>query len=154
VLPKIRATRINRGFTLIELSVVLFVMALAFGAIGISLSSGNDATTIKSAARDMISALRYARGQALMLGDETTVTIDFAENTYQISTRNKIYHIPKKIHVTLVTAQSEFSGEGQANIRFFGDGSSTGGRVTLELDQWVWRININWLTGLIDLADA
>ncbi|HBA66117.1 MAG TPA: type II secretion system protein GspH, partial [Methylococcaceae bacterium] len=37
---------------------------------------------------------------------------------------------------------------------FFGDGSSTGGRLTMELDQWVWRIEINWLTGLIDLTDA
>ncbi len=151
---KIGVSRANRGFTMIELAVVLFIMVLAFGAVGISISSGNDATTIKTAARDMISALRYARGQALMLGEETTVTIDFGDNTYYISTRDKVYQIPQNIQVRLVTAESEYSQDGRASVRFFGDGSSTGGRLTMELDQWVWRIEINWLTGLIDLTDA
>ncbi|MDO9142445.1 MAG: type II secretion system protein GspH, partial [Methylobacter sp.] len=70
---------------------------------------------------------------------------------YTVSGRDKQYKIPETIEITVVTAQTELTGEGAANIRFFADGSSTGGRVTLERDHSVWKIDINWLTGQIEL---
>ena len=101
---------LNKGFTLLELIVVLFIVVLGFSVVGINLSSGNDATELKVAARDIVSALRFARGQALISHQETTVTLDLAENTYTVSGRDKIYSIPKAIDVTVVTAQSELTG--------------------------------------------
>ncbi|MGZ8172798.1 MULTISPECIES: GspH/FimT family protein [Methylobacter] len=143
----------QRGFTLLELTVVLFVVVLGFSVIGLNLSSGSDTTEIKAAARDMVSALRYARGQALMTHQETTVALDLGNNSYRVSGRDKLYQIPKGIDVTVVTAQTELTGEGTANIRFFADGSSTGGRITLERGQTSWKIDINWLTGQIELEN-
>jgi len=139
-----------KGFTLLELVVVLFVVVLGFSVIGLNLSSGSDTTKIKAAARDIVSALRYARGQALMTHRETTVALDLDSNSYTVSGRDKLYQIPDGIDVTVVTAQTELTGEGGANIRFFPDGSSTGGRVTLERGQAVWKIDINWLTGQVE----
>ena len=144
---------LNKGFTLLELIVVLFIVVLGFSVVGINLSSGNDATELKVAARDIVSALRFARGQALISHQETTVTLDLAENTYTVSGRDRIYPIPKSIDVTVVTAQSELT-EGSAGIRFFADGSSIGGRITLELGKATWQIDINWLTGQIELNDT
>jgi len=144
---------LNKGFTLLELIVVLFIVVLGFSVIGINLSSGNDATELKVAARDIVSALRFARGQALISHQETTVTLDLIENTYTVSGRDKVYPIPKAIDVTVVTAQSELT-EGSASIRFFADGSSTGGRITLERSKAAWQIDINWLTGQIELDDT
>jgi len=144
---------LNKGFTLLELIVVLFIVVLGFSVVGINLSSGNDATELKVAARDIVSALRFARGQALISHQETTVTLDLAENTYTVSGRDRIYPIPKAIDVTVVTAQSELT-EGSAGIRFFADGSSIGGRITLELGKATWQIDINWLTGQIELNDT
>ena len=132
---------------------MLFIVVLGFSVVGINLSSGNDSTEIKAATRDIVSALRYARGQALMSHQETTVALDLAENTYTVSGRDKVYIIPKTIDVTVVTAQSELAGEGVGNIRFFADGSSTGGRITLERGNTVWQIDINWLTGQIELEN-
>jgi len=102
----------------------------------------------------MVSALRYTRGQALMLHQEATMTIDLTENTYTVSDRPKSYIIPKSISLTVVTAQSEVRENGIGNIRFFPDGSSTGGRITLEQDKLAAEININWLTGQIKLGDV
>lgn len=141
------------GFTLLELVVVLFIVVLGFSVAGINLSSGNNSTEIKAASRDIVSALRYARGQALMSHQETTLALDLAENTYTVSGRDKVYTIPKTIDVTVVTAQSELTGEGLGNIRFFADGSSTGGRITLERGNTAWQIDINWLTGQIELEN-
>ena len=144
---------LNKGFTLLELIVVLFIVVLGFSVVGINLSSGNDATGLKVAARDIVSALRYARGQALISHQEMTVTLDLVENTYTVSGRDKLYSIPKAIDITVVTAQTEVT-EGQGSIRFFADGSSTGGRITLELGKAGWQIDINWLTGQIELDDT
>lgn len=147
--------RLNKGFTLLELIVVLFIVVLGFSAIGINISSGGDSAGLKVAARDIVSALRYARGQALMSHQETTLTLDLANNSYTVSSRGKIYAIPKAVKVTLVTAQSELKGdEGLGNIRFFADGSSTGGRITLTRGAVGWQIDINWLTGQIELNDT
>ena len=141
------------GFTLLELIVVLFIVVLGFSVVGFNLSSGNNSTEVKAAARDIVSALRYARGQALMTHQETTLALNLSENTYPVSGRDKVYTLPKAIDVTVVTAQSELTGEGLGNIRFFPDGSSTGGRIPLERGNVAWQIDINWLTGQIELEN-
>lgn len=140
-----------KGFTLLELTVVLFVVVLGFSVIGLNLSSGNDSTEIKAAARDIVSALRYVRGQALMTRQETTVALNLSDNSYTVSGRDKLYQIPEAIDVTVVTAQTELTGDSMASIRFFADGSSTGGRIRLERGHAAWKIDINWLTGQIEL---
>ena len=143
-----------RGFTLLELLVVLFIVVLGFSVVGINLSSGNNATGLKAAARDLVSALRYARGQALVSHQDAAVTLNLSDNSYTVSGRDKIYPIPKTIAVTVVSAQSELTGKGLANLRFFADGSSTGGRITLEQGKSAWAININWLSGQIKLDET
>ncbi len=133
--------------------VVLFIMVLGFSVIGINLSSGNNATEHQRAARDIVSALRYARGMALMTHKETTVTFDLNENNYTVANRDKVFAIPETIKVTVVTAQSQLTEKNKGSIRFFGDGSSTGGRVSLKRRENVWKIDINWLTGQIELEN-
>lgn len=86
-----------------------------------------------------------------MTHQETTVAINLSDNNYMVTGRDKLYQIPEGIEVTVVTAQTELTGEGTAGIRFFADGSSTGGRVTLERGNATWKIDINWLTGQIEL---
>ncbi|MGR8998833.1 MAG: GspH/FimT family pseudopilin [Gammaproteobacteria bacterium] len=147
-----RVHRREKGFTLLELIIVLFILVLGFSVLGFNLSSGNETTKVKAAARDIGSALRYARGQALISHHETTVTLDLARNTYTVSDRDKVYSLPEEIDVTVVTAQSELN-EGLASVRFFPDGSSTGGRITLEWGDVGWQIDINWLTGQIELEE-
>ncbi len=149
-----KAWRSNEGFTLLELTVVLFIVVLGFSAVGINLSSGNDATELKAAARDIASALRFARGQALISHQETTVTIDLAENSYTVSGRDEVYAIPQAMDVTVVTGQKELTGDGLGSIRFFPDGSSTGGRITLEQGKAAQQVDINWLTGQIELNET
>lgn len=139
-----------RGFTLIELTVVLLIIVLGFSVIATNISSGNQSAQMKAAARDLISAFRYARGQALISRQEVFVAINLAENSYRVSNRDKIFNFSDDIELSLVIAQEEFNQDEIAQIRFYADGSSSGGRVTLEWDNLLHRIDVNWLSGKVD----
>lgn len=142
-----------RGFTLIELTVVMLIVVLGFSVIGTNISSGNQSSQLKAISRDLASALRYARGQALISHDEIAVAINLAENTYQVSNRDKVYHFSDEIDVTLVIAQEEFEGEEIGHLRFYADGSSSGGRITLEWGNLVNKVDVNWLSGKVEITD-
>lgn len=145
--------RLNQGFTIIELLIVLVITVLGFAVVAINMSGGRDTLEIKAAVMDIVSALRYVRGQALMTHRDTALTIDLESNSYTVSGREQVHLIPESISVTVVTAQSELTGKGQGSIRFFPDGSSTGGRITLENAKAVWQIDINSLTGQTELEN-
>ena len=147
------AAKSSRGFTLIELIIVLLVSVLAFAAVSVNISSGNQTTRLQAAARDIASALRYAHGQALMSRQPISVAINLDDNSYRVSNRNKVYRLPSEIEISLVVADDEFE-EGEGSIRFFGDGSSTGGRIILEWGKQLRRVDVNWITGAVSIHDA
>ena len=143
----------NTGFTLIELTVVLLIVVMGFTVIASNISSGNQSSQLKATARDLSSAFRYARGQALISHKEIAVTINLAENSYQIEGRNKTFEFSDEIEVTLVIAEEEFNNDDEtASIRFYADGSSSGGRVNLDWGKLNYQIDINWLTGQVEIT--
>ena len=144
--------RSNAGFTLIELIVVLAIVALGYSAVAVNFSSGNDAMALKAAARDLTSGLRYVRSQAMLSHETATLDFNLSNNSYSLTGQKKIYMLPENIDVTINTAKEELH-DGVAKLRFFPDGSSIGGRVTLEKKSHVQEININWLTGHVTLTE-
>jgi general secretion pathway protein H len=68
--------------------------------------------------------------------------------------KSRIYKLSKDIEVTLDVAQSQIEDDGtQGAIRFFPDGSSTGGRITLEISEIKRQLDINWLTGQVEISE-
>jgi len=141
----------QQGFTLIELSVVLVIVVLGFSVISINISSGNQTTQLYAISRDLVSALRYARGQALTTHHTLSLALNLSADTYQIESQNKQYRMPGEIELTAVIAQDEFKQGQTAHIRFYPDGSSSGGRITLTWGTQIAIIDINWLSGKIEL---
>jgi len=146
------AAKSIQGFTLLELMIVLLISVLGFAAIGSNISSGNQSTRLKTAARNIASALRYAHGQALMTRKPISVAVNLGDNSYRISNRPKIYRLDKEIEISLTVAEEEFTEGEQGSIRFFGDGSSTGGRIKLELGTQEQTVDVNWITGAVRIS--
>ncbi len=145
----------HKGFTLVELLIVLVIMVLGVSLIGPNISSGSDRANLKAASRDLKSALRYARGQALMTQTEITVTLDLATNHYKInSPHQKNYQLVQSIEITLRTAQTDIESDQQGSIRFFPDGSSTGGNISLSQGEIKIDVTINWLTGHVEIEET
>ena len=72
--------------------------------------------------------------------------------SYQMPDKDPV-HLPKGMEMELLTAQSEMLDEGVGQIRFYPDGSSGGGRVTLMRGEARWEIEVEWLTGKVRLLD-
>ena len=61
--------------------------------------------------------------------------------------------LPNSVELHLYTAQSEVLDREKGRIRFFPDGSSTGGAITVSGSKLAYRVNVDWLTGVIAIVE-
>ena len=136
----------QRGFTLIELVAVVVLIGIALSVVSLSFSKSMNSAKIQAASRDLVAALRYTRGRAIVTGKQTALDLDIQSNTYQAPGK-PIVKLPKDMQMVLYTADSEQTSTTSGRIRFFPDGASTGGHISVRLGEREWRINVSWLTG-------
>lgn len=141
------------GFTLIELLVVTIIMVMAYSLAGPLVSSGVSSTELKASARQLAAGLRRARSEAVAQRRESALTIDVEGRRFQLSGDPRLYRLPKDVDVKLFTAQSELVNTNTGSIRFFPDGGSTGGRITVTAKQRQYAVDVNWLTGQVAILD-
>ncbi len=137
----------ERGFTLIELIVVLAVMSLLIAAVPIVMSGGVSGLELKAAARDVANTLRHARGRAIALNDEVVFSIDGESGRYAVVPGARGGVLTEGTEV--IVRPDATAGK----IRFFPDGGSTGGWVTISKDQRRYDVRIDWLTGQVTIDD-
>ncbi|GAB6066896.1 hypothetical protein JCM13664_02140 [Methylothermus subterraneus] len=139
------------GFTLLELIVALAIAALGFAYVAPNFIKTLESVRFQSAVREVASGLRHARGIALAQGREVVFFLDVAAHTYRID-RDRPRRLPKSIELRLSTAETERIGPGVGGIRFFPDGSATGGRIVLRQFGLAKRVDVHWLTGRVSVA--
>jgi general secretion pathway protein H len=136
----------TRGFTLVELMVVLVIISLMLALVGTSISRSVSGAEMRNAARKVAASLRYTRTKAILSKSEQVFTIDTETGAYQAADR-PLEELPEGMNVELNTARSELTSETAGGIRFFPDGGSTGGNVRLEANGRIYQVNVTWLTG-------
>lgn len=151
---RIQLERMNvRGFTLIEILVVLVLAALLLAAVPPRFVGVVSTTEVRGAARQLAAGLRYARSRSIVSKQETAMVLDVEQGLYYIQGIQRDYQLPEQLELTLVTARSEISDKTQGAIRFFPDGSSTGGRITLANEKYHYIVNVDWLTGRVSVIE-
>jgi general secretion pathway protein H len=144
---------VAKGFTLIELLVVLVIMGLLLVAAPIAFDRALPSLQVRSDARDLASTLREARSRAILRNREVTVTVDVEERSYRLDDDGERQHFSDNIAVTLKTVASEVLGPDTGRIRFFPDGTSTGGLVTLDRRGRLYEIEVDWLYGRVRILE-
>lgn len=140
-------TAIEAGFTLLELIVVLVILSVAsvFAAPLLTRPAG-DAVLIATAQK-LVDEMRLARASAIRDNTERTLTIDLARRRFWVDGVTGSSPIANGIAVDFVTLQKEQLSARQGRLRFFVDGSSTGGNVILKAGRRTVSVDLDWMTG-------
>ncbi|HSR72823.1 MAG TPA: GspH/FimT family protein [Kiloniellales bacterium] len=163
------------GFTLVELLVVLVLLGLMLTLAPIAFQRLVPGIALEAAAREVAATLRAARGDAIRLGRETTVLVDTetgrygpgerrdvtedAENGIDAEAALPMQSLASDLGVALTTARSEQLDETRGRIRFYPDGTSTGGEVRLYRSERVESdpglvVAVDWLSGHVEIRKA
>ncbi len=153
VAPIPRKLALARGFTLVEIMVVMVIIALVMGLVATSMARSISGAEARAASRKLVASLRYTRARAIIDKKEQIFQVDTENRTYQAPGRKQIT-LPKGVDVSITTARSEFTSESVSGIRFFPDGGSTGGHVELLVNGREYRVNVAWLTGETQMERA
>ena len=141
------------GFTLLEILVVLVIGVLLVALAPPLLSGMSNATELRGAARQLAAGLRSARNEAITRQREAILTLDLAQHRFGVSGDPRGIKFPDGVAIKLYTAQSELIDSATGNIRFFPDGSSTGGAIMVSGSKQAYRVNVDWLTGAIVIVE-
>ena len=143
----------NRGVTMIELLVVIAIMGVVAAIVIPRFGSGVSTTELKSAARQVASGLRLARSEAMASRQERFVTLDLEHRRFMVGSDKRAHALPKDVELKLFTAQKDLVDDKVGAIRFYPDGGSNGGRVTISAGERKFEVDVDWLTGRIAILD-
>ena len=150
----LRGRQGERGYTLLEMLIVLAIFSLVIGVAVPSLRSSSATMDVKQAEAVLISAFREARARAVATNRRAGVTLDLETNSLSFdsagaTSRANTELLGEGLQIEMTTARALIAGESEAAILFFPDGTSSGGRVTLQSGGAMSVVEVDWMTGQV-----
>lgn len=138
------------GYSLLELLVVVALLA-AIATLGAAvLGRALPGQELRTTARDLAADLRFTRARAIASGREQVFLLSVDERRWDAAGERR-GEWSDALQVEATTARQESAGVRTAAVRFFPDGSASGGRVVFRHGEAAWRVDIAWLTGEVAL---
>jgi general secretion pathway protein H len=156
----------DKGFSLLEVIVVLVLLSLSFALIAPSLSRFSKSVELKAAAKKVAAILRYYRSEAIHQGKVYQVLFDsdlMQVKVQPVESENqgepekteakrtpKAFSLPAGIQMKELKIESTQYPCDLPAIEFYPNGGSNGGDILLDTQsQKGYRIRVNFLTGLV-----
>lgn len=143
----------QRGFSLLEVIVVITIIALSYTLLPKMVFSGVSGAELRSNARAVATGLRRARDAAINTKREAVMLINLENREFTLPNDAKLHKLNDKLDVKLYTSEADLISDKVGTIRFFPDGSSNGGRVTVAAGERGFEIDVDWLTGHVTIKD-
>jgi general secretion pathway protein H len=143
----------GRGFTLFELLIVLAILGIVVALGALAMHRMLPGLELKSSAQTVATALREARGLAIGSNAEVTLVVDLDERALRVGDDGPLVRLAPGLGISLLTATREVIDAGRGQIRFYPDGTSTGGRITVTQENRLYHVGVDWLTGRVALSE-
>lgn len=163
----------NRGFTLIELVIVLVLLSLSVALVTPSLSRFYKRVELKTAAQKISGILRYFRSESIQKGKIHQVVFDADLREVRVraleaeekgealkereepKSPEKRYPLPGGVQMKEMKIPSPETPSDLPVIEFYPNGGSNGGSLLLEMqDQKGFRIKVHFLTGMVEIEES
>jgi general secretion pathway protein H len=147
-------TRTAKGFTLLELAIVMAVIGMLLLVSGPSMSSLLQTLEYRETVRQLVSANQQARRTARATGDAIDVVIDAGQNRFVVTREaarvvaEDYTALAEGLDIEVVFAEEVSPGKGMAAIRYYPEGGASGGEVLIRRPSGGGvRLTVDWLIG-------
>ena len=144
----------QQGFSLLEVIVVIVIMAMAYTLLPKMVFAGVSGAELRSNVRAVATGLRLTRDAAINTRREAVMTLDLENREFTVQDDAKVHKLHDKLDVKLYTSQADLITDKVGTIRFYPDGSSNGGRVTVSAGGRAFEVDVDWLTGRVSIKDG
>ena len=168
----------KKGFTLVELLVVLVIISMMAAFVGPRIAGSMSNLNLKTASKKLASALRYARNQAASQCATYVALLDFEERTVTVRAekrgepaeegpeesepdadhpeqRPKRFQLPEGVRFDRAVSGDEEWDSGIFQLVFYPDGGSSGGTVFLaNVRDHQYHIVVDFIIGTVRLGEV
>jgi general secretion pathway protein H len=145
------STEGQAGFTLLELSVVMLIVALVASLV-ITTTTGTTRAGLKAVTLQSAALIRRERMGAILGGHARRVALDGVQRAL-VGDGGDSVAIPRDVAVDVLGADAVWDGR-QAVVRFDPDGGSTGAVLRLSHEKAGYEIHVNWYSGSVAVVSA
>jgi general secretion pathway protein H len=128
------------------------IMGLMIAAVSVLYRQPSAGLEVKAAAQLAASRLRDLRAAALSSGSERVAIIDVGARKIHFGDGGAPLPLARSIAVAFTGAEGEQRSESRMGVRFYPNGSSSGGTIRLRSERQAYEVRINWLTGRVSTA--
>jgi len=144
--------RRQSGFTLLEMMVALAIAAIITAMAIPFVGRDKGGVAMRTTARQIAGLLREARSTAVLKNRVEYVKVNIAEGSFGLPERTP-QRLPRGVEMALTTTVEQARSPVEGTIRFYPDGSSTGGGVTLRQNGHDTLVLVDWLSGKTRIVD-
>ncbi len=137
---------LEKGFTLLELIIVLFMITLILGLSAIFFAGTSPSNRINAAARDLSATLRYARNLSITSGQQKTIALNIDAKRFGFE-GGRSRELSSGIDMKVIDPLYGDVHQGIYRIAFEPDGGMPGGTVVLWNKKREVRITLDPVIG-------
>jgi general secretion pathway protein H len=142
----------QRGFTLLEMVCVIALIAMLAAVQLPFMPRHTSRARLQAYALEAATLLTADRNAAIARHADVSTLVDASSRAIRSGATAQIVRIPDDVRFDALLPQTCRQHAALSTIRFFGDGMSCGGAITLARLDNSYEIRVNWLTGRVDIV--
>ena len=138
------------GFSLIELIVALFVLALLVTITATGLGWTDRNVSMRKQTAEIARSIATAQSEAIAKRKVASLLIDVENKTWTTAAGAE-HPVDDSFALSFRTSNDEILSQSVARLTFYPDGSSSGGIIKLQRADETRAIEVDWMTGAISI---